>query len=199
MTLDPLMAAPPIVQAHVALALLSVLLGPPALFRRRRDRWHRLLGRAWVAAMAGTALSSFLITETRSLGPFSMIHILSVLTLIGLWEGVAHARAGRIAEHRRAMLTVFSGAIGGAGLFIFFPGGGSARPCSPPRPGPGSPASRLWSPSGWRWPGGARRCPCAKAARGEPSPLGRRGGLVYRGGAEGPVRADVAELVDAQR
>lgn len=122
MTLDPLMAAPPIVQAHVALALMSVLLGPPALFRRRRDRWHRLLGRAWVAAMAGTALSSFLITEIRSLGPFSMIHILSVLTLIGLWEGVAHARAGRIAEHRRAMLTVFSGAIGGAGLFIFFPG-----------------------------------------------------------------------------
>lgn len=120
--LAPLLAAPPIIQVHVVLALAAVLLGPAALLRRSRDAWHRRLGQAWVAAMAGTALSSFFITEIRSFGPFSMIHILSVLTLFGLWEGVGHARAGRIADHRRAMLTVFSGAVGIAGLFTLLPG-----------------------------------------------------------------------------
>lgn len=122
LSLDPLLAAPPILQAHVALALLAILLGPAALLRRSRDLWHRRLGQAWVVAMAGTALTSFFITEIRTIGPFSIIHVLSVLTLIGLWEGVAHARAGRIAEHRRTMLTVFSGAVGVAGLFTLLPG-----------------------------------------------------------------------------
>ncbi|NJM83345.1 MAG: DUF2306 domain-containing protein [Tabrizicola sp.] len=122
MSLDPLLAAPAIIQAHVVLALLAVLLGPAALLRRSRDIWHRQLGRAWVAAMAGTALTSFFITENRTLGPFSLIHVLSILTLVGLWEGVAQARAGRIAEHRRTMLTVFSGAVGVAGLFTLLPG-----------------------------------------------------------------------------
>ena len=62
-------------------ALLTIVIGPMARLRRSRDIWHRRLGRAWVAAMAGTALTSLFIAEARILGPFSVIHLLSVLTL----------------------------------------------------------------------------------------------------------------------
>lgn len=122
MTLSPLLNAPPIIQLHVVAVCLAVILGPLAMLRRSRDIWHKVLGRAWVLAMGLTALSSFFIAEARTLGPFSPIHILSVLTLVGLWQAVALARAGRIAEHRKAMLSLFTNAIGIAGLFTLLPG-----------------------------------------------------------------------------
>lgn len=122
MTLSPLLSAPPVIQVHVICAILAVILGPLALLRRSRDRWHRWLGRAWVGAMAGTALSSFLINEGRMVGPFSPIHLLSVVTLVGLWQGVVAARAGRIADHRAAMLRLYSLAILVAGAFTLLPG-----------------------------------------------------------------------------
>lgn len=121
-TLAPLMDAPPVIQVHVVCALLALVLGPLALMRRSRDRWHRLLGRVWVAVIAGTALTSFFINEARLVGPFSVIHVLSVITLAGLWQGVAAARAGRIAEHRVVMLRLYSFAILVAGTFTLMPG-----------------------------------------------------------------------------
>jgi len=106
----------------VICALLAIVIGPMAILRRSRDIWHRRLGRAWVAAMAGTSLTSLFIAEARTLGPFSVIHLLSVLTLWGLWEGVSHARAKRITLHRAAMLSLYTYAIGIEGLFTLLPG-----------------------------------------------------------------------------
>jgi uncharacterized membrane protein len=122
MTLTPLLSASPVIQAHVICAILAIFLGPVALLRRSRDRWHRRLGQAWVVAMAGTALTSFFINEIRTVGPFSMIHILSVLTVWGLWQGVQAARARRIAEHRFQMLWLYTVAIAIAGVFTLMPG-----------------------------------------------------------------------------
>jgi len=122
MTLLPLLNAPLIVQLHVAAALAALVLGPMAILRRSRDIWHRRLGRIWVAAMATTALSSLAIHEARQIGPFSVIHLLSVFTLWQLWQAVRHARAGRIAAHRGAMLGLYVYAIGVAGLFTLLPG-----------------------------------------------------------------------------
>ncbi len=122
MTLAPLLTAPPIIQLHVIAVILALILGPLAMLRRSRDIWHKLLGRGWVLAMAVTALSSFLITDIRLIGRFSPIHILSVLTLFSLWQGVAHARAGRIGLHRQTMLSLYTYAIGIAGVFTMLPG-----------------------------------------------------------------------------
>jgi uncharacterized membrane protein len=122
MTLLPLLSAPPIIQVHVICAILAVVMGPPALVRRSRDRWHRGLGQVWVAAMAGTAVTSFFINEARIVGPFSAIHVLSVITLAGLWQGVSAARAGRIAEHRVVMLRLYTFAVLTAGTFTLLPG-----------------------------------------------------------------------------
>ncbi len=124
MSLAPLLDAPPAVQAHVLAALPALLLGPFALWRRRRDALHRILGRAWVAAMAALALTGLLIPSEglAILGPVGPIHALSLLTLWGLWQGVAHARAGRIAAHRAQMRWMYLGALVIAGAFTLTPG-----------------------------------------------------------------------------
>jgi uncharacterized membrane protein len=123
MTLAPLLDAPLTVQAHVLAAIPALLLGPVALWRRRRDALHRALGRAWVAAMAALALTGLAIPSEglAILGPFGPIHALSLATLWGLWLGVVHARAGRIAAHRDQMRWMYLGALAIAGAFTLTP------------------------------------------------------------------------------
>jgi uncharacterized membrane protein len=122
MTLAPILAAPPVVQAHTIAALAALLLGLVNWLRPARDRWHRLLGWAWVAAMAVTALTAAFIFTLHVVGPFSPIHLLIPVVLFSLWRGVAHARAGRIAAHRRWMTGLYVQALGIAGLFTLLPG-----------------------------------------------------------------------------
>lgn len=122
MTFDPLIAAPLIVQLHVAAAVAAIVLGPLSWARRSRDWWHRLFGRMWVGAMAVVAVSSFGIHEAWIFGPFSPIHLLSLLVLWSLWHGVAHARAGRRAAHAQTMRALFVWGIGLPGLFTLLPG-----------------------------------------------------------------------------
>lgn len=117
----PLFNAPLEVQIHVAGALPAVLLTPLVLLRRRRDRLHRIAGYAWVSAMAVTAFSSFWISGFGLVGPFSPIHLLSVLTLVGLVVGVRAAIRGQYRGHRAAM-TNMSWGLAAAGLLNFLPG-----------------------------------------------------------------------------
>jgi uncharacterized membrane protein len=122
MTLAPLLDAPPVIQLHVAAALLSVVLGPVAIFRRSRDIVHRTAGRAWVLCMAVTAISSFWISEDPVIGRFSVIHILSVLTLYGLVSALRAIRAGDVALHGATMRALYAQALMLAGAFTFYPG-----------------------------------------------------------------------------
>lgn len=122
MTFAPLFDAPAVIQLHVAAALLSVVLGPVAIFRRSRDILHRTAGRVWVVCMAVTAGSSFWISEDPMFGPFSVIHILSVITLFGLVSAVRAIRAGDVAKHGATMRALYAQALMLAGAFTFFPG-----------------------------------------------------------------------------
>ena len=67
-------------------------------------------------------LSSLLIHTIRLWGPFSPIHLLSILTLALLPLAVAHARRHAVERHRRAMMGLFLGALAIAGVFTFLPG-----------------------------------------------------------------------------
>ena len=122
MTLAPLLSADPIVQVHVVSALLALGLGPAALYRRRRDRLHKLLGYVWVGAMAVVALSSFGIHSFAVIGPFSPIHALSLFTLWSLFEGMRLILSGRIVAHRTVMRNLYWYGLCVAGLFNFLPG-----------------------------------------------------------------------------
>lgn len=122
MSLAPILNAPIVVQLHVVVALCAVFVGPLVLLRRSRDVWHKSFGYVWAIAMAMTALTSFGIPAAIGPGPASPIHLLSVFTLWGLWQGIRAARLRKIAEHRKEMRSLYFWAIGIAGMLTFLPG-----------------------------------------------------------------------------
>lgn len=122
MTLHPLLNATPIIQLHTALAILAVALTCAIFSIRRGTPAHRSLGWCWVLSMGGVALSSFWIFEIRLIGPFSPIHLLSVLVLVLLFSAVRAARTGKLQRHRKIMHGLVFGALIGAGAFTFLPG-----------------------------------------------------------------------------
>ena len=104
---------------HVATVTPALPLGAYVLFRRKGDRAHRLLGRVWAALMVPGALSSFGLHGL--MGHLSPIHLLSIMTMIGVPRGVLLAMRGEIATHRQTMLRVYTGLVL-AGAFAFLPG-----------------------------------------------------------------------------
>lgn len=122
MTLEPLAQSPALVQAHAAAAFAALGLGGWQFLLPKGTPRHRIVGWLWIGCMAAVALSSFGIARYRQFGSFSLIHGLSLVTLVMLAVAVAHARAGRIAQHRWTMIGIFSGALVVTGLFTLLPG-----------------------------------------------------------------------------
>ena len=122
MTLEPLLAAPATIQAHTFAALAAFGLGALQLSAPKGTPLHRGLGYVWVTIMLVVAISSFFIHTIRLIGPFSPIHLLSILTLVTLPLAVLRARRGDIAGHRKLMRVLFSAALLIAGLFTLLPG-----------------------------------------------------------------------------
>ncbi|MBC6404239.1 MAG: DUF2306 domain-containing protein [Rhodospirillales bacterium] len=120
--LNPLTGASPVIQIHVYAASLAFLLGLAQIALPKGTGLHRALGWVWIVLMTAVAFSSFWIHEIRLWGPWSVIHLLSVATLVALAAAVWHARRHRIQAHRLAMLLLFFGALVIAGIFTLFPG-----------------------------------------------------------------------------
>ena len=97
---------PPVIALHMTSALLAVPLGAWLLLRAKGTTAHRLGGRLYVALMLAVAISSFWITGGPG-GGWGFLHLLALAAIYGLVAAIVHARAGRIARHRRAMLAVY--------------------------------------------------------------------------------------------
>jgi len=121
-TLEPILNAPLEIQIHVVAAILAISIGPFSILRKRRDNLHKTLGVIWIAAMLVVATTALFINEIRMIGPFSPIHVFSIITYHGLWRAISHLRAGRYLAHGRAMKSLYLSALGIAGLFTFLPG-----------------------------------------------------------------------------
>ena len=122
MTLAPLLAASPVIQLHAFAALGAAGLALHQFFGTQGTPVHRVLGYVWVALMASAAASSFFIHSIRSVGPFSVIHLLSIFVLGNLVRAILAARAGRITEHRKTMRGLALYGLLVAGLFTMLPG-----------------------------------------------------------------------------
>ncbi|RVC73411.1 DUF2306 domain-containing protein, partial [Mesorhizobium sp. M4A.F.Ca.ET.022.05.2.1] len=83
---------------------------------------HRVMGYAWAALMLVIAVSSFWIRQIRLIGPFSPIHLLSILVLVTAPLAVWYAHTHRVAAHRGAMIKLYVFALIGAGIFTLLPG-----------------------------------------------------------------------------
>ena len=122
MTLAPLLAAPAIIQFHALAAVTALALGAVQLALPKGGPRHRVMGWLWAVLLASVALTSIWISgERMRFGPFSWIHLLSVLTLVMLPVGILHARRGRIGRHRWTMISLFAGALVIAGAFTLLP------------------------------------------------------------------------------
>ncbi|MFZ5751001.1 MAG: DUF2306 domain-containing protein [Pseudomonadota bacterium] len=122
MTFVPLLAAPAVVIAHAFAAIAALVLGVVQLAAPKGTVPHRVAGWLWVGLMATVAATSFFIHTICTFGPFSVIHGLSVFTLVALPGAVTHARRHEVAGHRRAMRSLFFWALIVAGLFTLWPG-----------------------------------------------------------------------------
>jgi uncharacterized membrane protein len=122
MSLAPLLDAAPAIPIHALAAMTAFVIGLVQLAAPKGTLPHRTLGWIWVGLMASVALSSFWIHQIRLVGPWSPIHLLSIFTLVVLPLAVWRAHQHRVADHRRAMIFIFSGALVVAGLFTLLPG-----------------------------------------------------------------------------
>jgi uncharacterized membrane protein len=91
------------------------------LFRPKGRGLHKALGWSWVIAMGITAVSSLFITGLN--GDFySLVHLLSGWTIIGLPMAIYAIRNRKVETHRRAMTGMFVGGLIIAGALTFIPG-----------------------------------------------------------------------------
>ena len=109
---------PPVIWFHLATICSALILTPAMLIRRKGDRRHRQLGYVWVVLMVATALGSFFIRFTND-GGFSVIHILSVLTLVVCFRLVRAAQRHDIKAHLRNVRGIVIGALLIAGFRTF--------------------------------------------------------------------------------
>lgn len=121
MTMTPLIDAPFIVQIHAISAIAALIIGPFAMYRRKRDRVHKTLGYFWVTLMVFVSVSSFWINDIRLIGPFSPIHALSLVTLYSLFKALRSAIKRDIEHHQTSMQFTYFMSLWGAGLFTLVP------------------------------------------------------------------------------
>jgi uncharacterized membrane protein len=122
MSLVPLLDAAPAIPAHAFAAMTAFMLGVVQLAAPKGTLPHRTLGWIWVCLMLAVAISSFWIHEIRLVGHWSPIHMLSIFVLITVPLAVWKAHRHQVADHRRIMISIFSGALVIAGLFTLLPG-----------------------------------------------------------------------------
>ncbi len=122
MSLDPLLAAPLVVQLHAFAAMAAFVLGIIQFAAPKGTLPHRTLGYAWVGLMLLIAASSFAIHGRGQWAGFSVIHLLSILVLILTPLAVLAAQRHHVGTHRWAMISLFAGALVIAGGFTLLPG-----------------------------------------------------------------------------
>lgn len=109
---------PGIVWVHLATIVTALALTPVMLLRPRGDAAHRMLGWIWAGAMFFTAFDS-LFVRLINRGGFSVIHLLSLWTMLQVPLIVLRARKHDWKRHRSAVRGMVIGALLIAGFFTF--------------------------------------------------------------------------------
>lgn len=113
-----------VILAHIAAAVLALLLGILILSRRKGTLSHQTMGWIWVGLMAAVALLAIPIRTYHGLpniDGFTPIHLFVVLVLINLPRGVWAVYHGNRIGHGKAMRGLFFGGLVLAGLFTLLP------------------------------------------------------------------------------
>jgi len=111
-------AVPVLIWPHLLTVIVAVALTPVMLLRPRGTRAHRQLGWIWVVAMIATSVLSLFVRNVNH-GGFSMIHILSIWTLVQVPILARSAQTHNVKRHRRSVRAMVTGALLIAGFFTF--------------------------------------------------------------------------------
>lgn len=123
MTLEPFAIAPIATKVHLVSVLIAAVLGGWMFVQPKGTPAHRAAGRTYMVSMVVAALSSFfIVTKDPVVGPFGVIHGLSVVVLLMVAAAIWSARVGNIRAHRRLVIGLYVGAIFGAGAGALVPG-----------------------------------------------------------------------------
>lgn len=122
MSVNPIFDASDAIKVHTLAASFALALGPIVFTPKQRGKLHKILGYIWIVAMVTTALSSFFIHSFALIWIFSPIHILSVLTLWGVYRALRFIYEGNIRAHSQTMLALYWYGVITAGVFTLLPG-----------------------------------------------------------------------------
>ncbi|PQA88773.1 hypothetical protein [Hyphococcus luteus] len=129
MSLQPLLDAPWIIQAHAFAAMAAFVLGVIQIAAPKGTLPHKALGAVWVALMAVIAVSSIFVRPSLNPGLplakwFSWIHIFTVMTIFSIALGVRLLlKSGPARKHHaRPFIGIFIGGLIIAGALAFLPG-----------------------------------------------------------------------------
>lgn len=118
MSLDPLLGAPWVIQVHAFAAMAAFLLGVIQFAAPKGTLPHKTIGVVWIVLMAAVTVSSIFIRP--SIDPslpflkwFSPIHILTVITAVGLYQGVGFLMKGgpNLKRHKAPFIGMFIGGL----------------------------------------------------------------------------------------
>lgn len=113
--------ASPAARIHLAFAVLALVTGALQFIILKGTPVHRAIGRGWLMLMVIAAASSFFVRNIRP-GHFSLIHSLSVVTLLAVPWIIHTAKTGRICEHRKTATGLYVGGLLVAGALAILPG-----------------------------------------------------------------------------
>jgi uncharacterized membrane protein len=122
MTLAPLLNAEPVILMHAFAAMGALVLGAVQFARVKGTFSHRTIGAIWVTLMLIVSVSAFFIHKIRLWGEWSPIHLLAIFTLLTLPLAVWQAHRHNVSQHKKAMISIYTGGLIIAGLFTFVPG-----------------------------------------------------------------------------
>jgi len=129
MSLEPLLAAPRVIQVHAFAAMAAFVLGVVQFAAPKGTLPHRTLGGVWIVLMAIIIVSSIFIRPSVYPGLpliqwFGPIHIFTVISAYGLTHGLLLLTrgGGALKFHARPFASIFIGGLVIAGAFAFLPG-----------------------------------------------------------------------------
>lgn len=120
MDIAPILAAPALIQIHLATALGALVLGGVQVAGVRFGRTtHRVLGWMFVVLIAITTVAAFFIR--RPDGGFSLIHIFVPITILGVSVAMISILRGDVRQHRSGMRWFYFSGLCVAGGLAFLP------------------------------------------------------------------------------
>ena len=122
MSLAPLLSASPTIQAHAYLAFFAIILGAMQFALPEGVLWHQSVGWTFAMAMMFVAGPSFFVHTINTWGIWSLIHLLSILTLVAVPLAVWRAHRHEVAKHRAGMILIYTLALLITGVFTLWPG-----------------------------------------------------------------------------